>query len=59
MTSLDIINFRKTNGLSQKELANLLGVSPNTKYNYENGGKIRNSKFLYEFFTKKKESLLR
>lgn len=44
INSLDIVNFRKKNNLTQKDLAKLLGVSHNTIYNYENNGVIPKSK---------------
>ncbi len=39
MTGNEISSLRKKLELSQKELAELLGVSKNTVWNYENGGK--------------------
>lgn len=41
MNDLDIKKRRKELGYTQKELAEILGVSENTVYNYEKG------KFLY------------
>jgi transcriptional regulator with XRE-family HTH domain len=40
MTSSQLHAFRKSINLTQKELAKLVGVTPNTIYNYENGGVI-------------------
>ncbi len=44
MTSSEIKKKREAMGLSQKELAALIGVGKNTIYNYESGGKIPESK---------------
>jgi len=42
--SSDIVSYRKRNNITQEELAELVGVSKNTIYNYENGGKIPKAK---------------
>lgn len=44
MTAKDIREKREALGLSQKELASLVGVGKNTIYNYENGGTIPKGK---------------
>ncbi len=44
MTGIELKNKREALGLSQKELATLIGVGKNTIYNYESGGKIPDSK---------------
>lgn len=44
MTSLELKRKREALGLSQKDLASLIGVGKNTIYNYESGGKIPDSK---------------
>lgn len=44
MTGKEIKEKRISLGLSQKELATLIGVGKNTIYNYESGGKIPDSK---------------
>lgn len=44
MEGEDIVKLRKASGLTQVELANKLGVSKNTIYNWENGSKIPTSK---------------
>jgi transcriptional regulator with XRE-family HTH domain len=40
----EIVKYRKSKGLSQEDLASILGVSKNTVYNYERGEKIPDSK---------------
>ncbi len=44
ITADEIITYRKSKGLSQEDLASILGVSKNTVYNYERGEKIPDSK---------------
>ncbi len=44
MNKEDLIILRKKSNLTQKDLADMLGVAPNTVYNYEKGGKIPESK---------------
>lgn len=44
MNAKEIKELRKSLNLSQEEFANLIGVSKNTVYNYENGSKIPASK---------------
>jgi len=44
MTSEEIIEYRTTMNITQQELAELVGVSKNTIYNYEKGTKIPDSK---------------
>lgn len=44
MNNLEIVKKRKNLGLTQKELADLIGVSKNTIVNYEKGLKIPESK---------------
>ncbi|RUT68639.1 helix-turn-helix domain-containing protein [Flavobacterium cupreum] len=44
MNAQDIVKTRKKQGLTQDELAGILGVSKNTIYNWENGSKIPASK---------------
>ena len=44
ISHLDIIDYRKKNGITQGEFAKMIGTSPRTVQNYESGGKIPNSK---------------
>ena len=44
INSLDIREFRKKNGLTQGELAEILGLSERTVQNYESGGVIPKTK---------------
>lgn len=44
MHNFDVKKLRKISGLTQDQLAELVGVSRNTIYHYENGGKIPSSK---------------
>ena len=44
MEAKDIVEYRKKNGLTQEEFAQLIGVSKNTIYNYENGSVIPKTK---------------
>lgn len=44
MNNLDIKNLRTKLGVTQKEFAELVGVSVNTVQNWESGGKIPKSK---------------
>ncbi|MDV4024433.1 hypothetical protein CMT52_08810 [Elizabethkingia anophelis] len=44
MNAKDIIEYRKKHNLTQEQFAELMGVSKNTIYNYENGGVIPKTK---------------
>jgi len=58
MTGGELKNKREALGLSQKELAGLLGVGKNTIYNYESGTKIPDSRIpiLEKVLNKEKEA---
>ena len=59
MDSDEIIDIRKKLNLSQQGFADLIGVSKNTVYNWENGGNIPASraKMLKSFIHTGKEKL--